>query len=78
MVTDQYLNLEYKHEYDSYGKEIRYTSYYYNDTELTNKHFDKTRSAEYEYDINGNLIKETWYYRDSTVWYRTEYEYIYE
>ena len=73
-----YLNLEYKHEYDSYGKEIRYTSYYYNDTELTNKHFDKTRSAEYEYDINGNLIKETWYYRDSTVWYRTEYEYIYE
>ncbi len=71
-----YLNQEYRHEYDENGKEIKYISYY-NSTEL-DKYDDHSRSAEYEYDLKGNLKKETWYYRDNTICDWTEYEYTYE
>lgn len=70
-----YLNQEYKHEYNEYGKEIKFTAYY-NNPDL-DKEVDHTRVYEYEYDDKGNLSKETCYYRDSSLDSWTEYKYTY-
>ncbi len=71
-----YLEEEHIYEYNELGKEVKYISYYYNI--ISNELSDLTNSIEYQYDFNGNLIEETQYYRDNTIRYRTEYEYIYE
>ncbi len=65
---------EYKHEYDTNGKEVKYS---FNDNSIPSNIF-YSGYILYEYNSIGDLIRETLYSSNDAVQEWTEYEYIYD